>query len=73
MIHICTPNHVHFDQAKAALESGKHVMCEKPLAMDVRQSSALVELAQKHKGVGGASRSDDRVAGERWTPGAFMV
>ena len=46
VIHICTPNHVHFDQAKAALESGKHVMCEKPLAMDVRQSSALVERAK---------------------------
>src|SRR5437867_2633374 len=57
VIHICTPNHVHFDQAKAALESGKHVMCEKPLAMDVRQSSALVELAQKHKRVGGVTHN----------------
>jgi len=57
VVHICTPNHVHFDEARAALESGKHVMCEKPLAMDVRQSSALVELAQKHKRVGGVTHN----------------
>src|SRR5713101_1139193 len=48
-VHICTPNFVHFDQAKAALEAGKHVMCEKPLAMDTRESSALVELARRQK------------------------
>src|SRR6266699_4355170 len=46
-VHICTPNYVHFDQAKAALEAGKHVMCEKPLAMDPRESSSLVELAKR--------------------------
>ena len=55
VVHICTPNHVHFEEAKAALQAGKHVMCEKPLAMDVRQSSALVELAQKHMRVGGVT------------------
>src|SRR5438270_4137776 len=33
-VHVCSPNYVHYDQAKAALEAGKHVMCEKPLAMD---------------------------------------
>src|SRR6266480_2941996 len=55
VVHVCTPNHVHFDEAKAALQAGKHVMCEKPLAMDVRQSSALVDLAQKYKRVGGVT------------------
>jgi predicted dehydrogenase len=55
VVHVCTPNHVHFEEAKAALDTGKHVMCEKPLAMDVRQSSALVDLAQKHKRVGGVT------------------
>src|SRR5436190_24984 len=55
VVHICTPNYVHFDEAKAALESGKHVMCEKPLAMDVHQSSALVQLAQKLNRVGGVT------------------
>src|SRR6266849_4210087 len=46
-IHICSPNHVHHEQSKAALEAGKHVMCEKPLAMNTRESQSLVELARK--------------------------
>src|ERR1700756_253394 len=45
-VHICTPNHVHHLQSKAALEAGKHVMCEKPLAMNTAESLALVELAR---------------------------
>ena len=28
VVHICTPNHVHFQQAESALRAGKHVMCE---------------------------------------------
>jgi len=55
VVHLCTPNHVHFEQAKAALEAGKHVMCEKPLAMDSRQSAALVDLARKVQRVGGVT------------------
>lgn len=51
-VHICSPNHVHYDQAKAAMEAGKHVMCEKPLAMDTRQSSSLIDLSRKLKLVG---------------------
>jgi predicted dehydrogenase len=51
-IHICTPNYVHFEQSKAALEGGKHVMCEKPLAMDTRQSQSLIELSRKLNLVG---------------------
>ena len=44
-VHITTPNRVHFETAKAALEAGKHVLCEKPLAMNTEESAALVELA----------------------------
>ncbi len=44
VVHICTPNHIHFEEAKAVLLADKHVMCEKPLAMDTKQSEALVEL-----------------------------
>ncbi len=54
-IHVCSPNHVHYEQAKAALEAGKHVMCEKPLAMDTRQSSSLIELSRKLRLVGGVT------------------
>jgi predicted dehydrogenase len=44
-VHITTPNRLHFAQAQAALEAGKHVLCEKPLAMDARESGPLAELA----------------------------
>jgi predicted dehydrogenase len=45
-IHICTPSAVHFSMAKAALEAGKHVLREKPLATSARDAAALVQLAQ---------------------------
>src|SRR5687768_1805142 len=32
-VHVCTPNALHFPMAKAAMEAGKHVLCEKPLAV----------------------------------------
>jgi predicted dehydrogenase len=51
-VHVCSPNHVHYDQSKAALEAGKHVMCEKPLAMNTRESGPLIELSQKLNRVG---------------------
>jgi len=49
VVHVCTPNYVHFEQCKALIEGGKHVVCEKPLAMDAKESAALVKLAAKHK------------------------
>ena len=45
VIDICTPNHLHFDMALAALEAGKHVYCEKPLAVDVAQAAQLAGVA----------------------------
>jgi predicted dehydrogenase len=48
-VHICTPNAAHFPMAKAALEAGKHVLCEKPLATSVRDAETLVELAKARK------------------------
>ena len=47
VVHIATPNRLHYPMAKAALEAGKHVMCEKPLAMNATESAELVELARK--------------------------
>ena len=46
VVHITSPNHLHYPQVKAALEAGKHVVCEKPLAMDSKESAELVALAQ---------------------------
>lgn len=48
-VHLCVPNVLHFPMAKAALESGKHVMCEKPLAMNSGESAELVTLARNRK------------------------
>lgn len=47
VVHICTPNRSHYPQARAALESGKHVVAEKPLALTSVESRQLLELAQK--------------------------
>ncbi|WP_128544407.1 Gfo/Idh/MocA family protein [Larkinella soli] len=44
-VHICTPNFLHYSQSKAALEAGKHVVCEKPLAKDLKEAEELVQLA----------------------------
>jgi len=46
-VHICSPNYLHYEMAKAALKAGKHVICEKPLAVSVAQAEELVELAEK--------------------------
>jgi len=44
-VHVCTPNFMHFPIAKDALQAGKHVICEKPLATSVEQARELVALA----------------------------
>lgn len=55
VIHVCTPNYVHFEQCKALVEGGKHVICEKPLAMDSGESATLAKLASKHKRAAGVA------------------
>ena len=50
LVDIATPNAFHFDVAKAALENGKNVYCEKPLSLSASQSAELAKLA-KEKGV----------------------
>jgi predicted dehydrogenase len=45
VVHLATPNYLHYPHAKAALLAGKHVVCEKPLAMSSQQSAELVRLA----------------------------
>jgi predicted dehydrogenase len=46
-VHVCTPNALHFSMAKDALLAGKHVMCEKPLAITVPEAEELTTLALK--------------------------
>jgi predicted dehydrogenase len=46
-VHITSPNVYHYPAAKAALEAGKHVVCDKPLAMTSVESAELVRLAEE--------------------------
>jgi predicted dehydrogenase len=49
-VHICAPNALHFEMANAAMQAGKHVLCEKPLASTVAEASTMIALA-KQKGL----------------------
>jgi predicted dehydrogenase len=45
---VSTPTSMHFEHASLALRAGKHVLVEKPMALDLSQARKLVELAQMH-------------------------
>ena len=47
LIYIATPNSLHFEQAKAALLAGKHVLCEKPIVPTLAQLDELLGLAEE--------------------------
>ncbi|HEY7817044.1 MAG TPA: Gfo/Idh/MocA family oxidoreductase [Vicinamibacteria bacterium] len=47
VVDIATPSHTHFELAMAALESGKHVLCEKPVAYDYRETRRASAVARK--------------------------
>ena len=49
VVHVCSPNFLHFPQAKMALLAGKHVVCEKPLTITSAEAKELVELAREKK------------------------
>jgi predicted dehydrogenase len=51
VVDIATPNDTHRAIAVAALEAGKHVLCEKPLAHNVEDAQAMYEAAQRATGV----------------------
>ena len=68
VIDVVTPSHTHFELSRAAIEAGKHVLCEKPVAYDERDTLALPETAPERGielGGGGGEgpgfvQSDDR-------------
>jgi len=47
LIDVCTPSHTHFELAWGALEAGKHVLCEKPVAYDFRDTLRARDLARR--------------------------
>src|SRR5579863_10327779 len=49
IVDIVTPNDSHAEIAIAAAKAGKHVLCEKPLALNVKQAEAMLAAAQKAK------------------------
>ena len=48
VVHITSPNRHHREQVMACFAAGKHVICEKPLAMSTAETSALVAAAKTH-------------------------
>lgn len=47
VVYVATPHASHYAVAKAALEAGKHVLCEKPLTINAREAEDLVRLARE--------------------------
>jgi predicted dehydrogenase len=47
VVDICTPNHLHHEMALAAIEAGKHVYCEKPLALDIGEAREIAAAADR--------------------------
>jgi predicted dehydrogenase len=49
-VHVCTPNNLHYPVVMAAIASGKHVICDKPLALSATEAGEMRDAANK-KGV----------------------
>ena len=48
-VYVATPVHVHAAQAIAAAEAGKHVLCEKPMAMDVAECDRMIAACRGNR------------------------
>ena len=51
VVHVTSPNHAHYAQVKQILAAGRHVVCEKPLAMTADQSSEMLDLAKAGRAI----------------------
>ncbi|RLE87165.1 MAG: gfo/Idh/MocA family oxidoreductase [Thermoprotei archaeon] len=47
IVDVCTPTYTHAEIAVAAMKSGKHVMCEKPIALRLREADEMIQTAKK--------------------------
>jgi predicted dehydrogenase len=56
-VHICTPNVEHYPMSMEAIASGKAVLCEKPLAMNVSEARSLVEQSARYNVVTGVQHN----------------
>ena len=48
VVYVASPHSLHLDHARLALEAGKHVLCEKPLTLDLADAEEMVALARRH-------------------------
>lgn len=48
-VYIASPNSCHCQQSILAIEHGKHVLCEKPLASNAKEARIMIEVAKKHE------------------------
>ena len=76
VVWIASPNHLHKDQAIAALKAGKHVLCEKPMAMNQAECRAMIRAAKRADRlltIGYNSRHHPRLSKfrEQWQAGQF--
>ncbi len=53
VVSVCLPNFLHTEVTLAALAAGKHVLCEKPLALDAASARSVAEVARKARSVSG--------------------
>jgi predicted dehydrogenase len=51
LVDICLPTFLHADYCKKALQAGKHVLCEKPMALNYRQCQEVLEVAESAPGM----------------------
>jgi len=47
VVHICSPNSLHFEQAMTSMAKGKHIVCEKPLASSVEEGKEMLAVAKQ--------------------------
>ncbi len=48
VVYIASPHALHLEHARLAFEAGKHVLCEKPLALSVAEAEEMIALADRH-------------------------